>query len=386
MGILPDIQMMLRPGVAEFGWGHPDLRLMPADALAQAAATALARGPEALAYGASQGPGRLIEPLCVRLGQIDPPVPEPEQVLITAGVSQALELICDLQTRPGDVVLVEAPVYHFALQLLRDHELDLVPVAADADGIRVDALEDALTGLRQTGRRPRLLYTVPTYNNPSGSTLAPARREPLLRLAAEHEIMVLEDDVYRELWFDAPPPPSLWSMSSAAQVVRLGSFSKIIAPGLRLGWLCASADFVRRAAMRGLLHSGGGISHFTACTVAEYLADGALDAQVTRLRTHYREQRDALHAALVHHLPDGCRWNIPGGGFFLWLELPPGMDSRALLPVAEAAGVGYIPGPRFFVGGGGERYLRLAFTLLSRDEMGLGAERLGQAIRKVGGL
>ena len=381
MGELPDIQMVLRPGVVEFGWGHPDLRLLPVQALASAATAALHRGPEMLAYGAAQGPGRLIEPLRARLGQIDPPAPELAQMLITAGISQALELICDLQTRPGDTVLVEAPVYHFALRLLRDHDLELVPVAADAEGLRIDALEEVLVGLRQAGRHPRLLYTVPTFNNPSGSTLALERRAPLLELAAEHQIVVLEDDVYRELWFDAPPPPSLWSMGSTAEVVRLGSFSKILAPGLRVGWLSASPEIVRRATARGLLNSGGGISHFTACMVAEYLTSGALDKDVVRLREHYRAQRNALLAALGRHLPDGCRWCVPGGGFFLWLELPAGLDSRALLAAAEAAGVGYVAGPLFYAGVGGEHYLRLAFSLLSSDEMEQGAERLGQVLR-----
>ena len=381
MGKLPDIQMALRPGVVEFGWGHPALALLPTDALAEAAGTAAQRGPEMLAYGAAQGPGRLIEPLCARLGRIDPPAPEPEQVLITAGISQALELICQLQTRPGDTVLVEAPVYHFALRLLRDHDLDLVPVASDADGLRVDVLDEVLVRLRRAGRRPRLLYTVPTYNNPSGSTLRPERRGPILQLAAEHDLMILEDDVYRELWFDAPPPPSLWSTRDAARVVRLGSFSKTLAPGLRLGWLSADPDLVRHATTLGLLNSGGGIGHFTACVVAEYLVSGALDAQVSRLREHYRAQRDALLAALERHLPDGCRWNTPGGGFFLWLELPAGVDSSTLLPAAEAAGVGYVAGPLFHAGGGGERYLRLAFSMLSPDEMETGAERLGRVLR-----
>ena len=166
-----------------------------------------------------------------------------------------------------------------------------------------------------------------------------------------------------------------------AEVVRLGSFSKILAPGLRLGWISASPEFVRRATARGLLNSGGGISHFTACTVAEYLTTGALDTEVVRLRERYRAQRDALLAALGRHLPDGCRWRVPGGGFFLWLELPAGMDSRALLPAAEVAGVGYVAGPLFYAAGGGEHYLRLAFSLLSPDEMEQGAERLGSVLK-----
>jgi DNA-binding transcriptional MocR family regulator len=170
-------------------------------------------------------------------------------------------------------------------------------------------------------------------------------------------------------------------MGGTAEVVRLGSFSKILAPGLRVGWLSASPEIVRRATARGLLNSGGGISQFTGCMVAEYLITGALVKDVVRLREHYRAQRDALLTALGRHLPDGCRWRVPGGGFFLWLELPAGMDSRGLLPAAEAAGVGYVAGPLFYAGGGGEHCLRLAFSLLSPDEMEQGVERLGRVLR-----
>jgi 2-aminoadipate transaminase len=382
MAELPDIQMDLRPGFVEFGWGHPELALLPLADLRQAATAALAAdGPLALAYGAAQGPGRLIELICARLATIDGRASQPDQILITAGVSQALDLICDLCTQPGDVALVESPVYHFGLRILRDHGLQLVPVAADEDGLRLDALEDALAQLRRTHQRPRLLYTVPTFNNPTGSNLAAARREPLMQLAAAHDLLVLEDDVYRELWFDAPPPPSLTHYGPLANVVRLGSFSKILAPGLRLGWLQADPALVRRAAQSGLLTSGGGINHFTAHMVAAYLRSNVLDEHVAQLRTAYRARRDVLAAALAHYLPTACRFAPPGGGFFIWLELPDGMDSTALLPRAEAARVAYVPGSHFHSDGGGQRHLRLAFSLLSTHEMEEGARRLAQVLQ-----
>src|ERR671932_338099 len=338
MAELPDIQMDLRPGFVEFGWGHPDLALLPLAGLQAAAAAALSAGNwQALAYGAAQGPGRLIELLCARLAAIDGRTVQPDRILITAGVSQALDLVCDLCTQPGDVALVESPVYHFGLRILRDHGLRLVPVAADEDGLRLDALEEALAQLRRTNRRPALLYTVPTFNNPTGRNLATARREPLMQLAAAHDLLVLEDDVYRELWFEAPPPPSLTHYGPSANVVRLGSFSKILAPGLRLGWLQADPALVRKAATSGLLTSGGGINHLTAHMVAEYLRMGLLDEHVAGLRTVYRTRRDALVAALEHYLVpgDGRRRAAPRAG--LAVIMPGSPARRAAAPRSAAA-------------------------------------------------
>ncbi len=373
--------MSLRPSVVEFAWGHPAVDLLPRSDLQRAAWSALAdESLPALGYGAAQGPGRLIELLRERLSQIDGREQPAEGILVTAGVSQALDLICDLRVRPGDIALVESPVYHFALRILRDHGLDLWPIAADEDGLRIDALEEALGKLRRANRRASLLYTVPTFNNPTGRSLHAGRRSRLMRLAAEHGLLVLEDDVYRELWFDEPPAPALAGYGPPESVVRFGSFSKILAPGLRLGWLQADPALVRRATASGLLTSGGGINHFTAHVVAEYIRGGVLDRHVERLRGEYRSRRDALVAALERHLPDGCSFAPPGGGFFIWLRLPEGMDSAALLPAAEAAGVSYVPGTHFHIDGGGGRHLRLAFSLLSPTKMEQGARRLARVI------
>jgi 2-aminoadipate transaminase len=379
---LPDIQLHLRPGIVEFGWGHPALDLLPVDGVVEATEVALRRGgARALSYGAEQGPGCLIEQLRARLERLEGVTPPSEQVMITGGVSQALDMLCTLLTRPGEMVLVESPVYHLALRIFRDHALELVPVSSDDEGLQVDALEQVLAKLRRQGRQPRFLYVVPTFNNPSGVTMTAERRQLLMTLARRERLLVLEDDVYHELWYDSSPPPSLHSTALAREVVRLGSFSKVLAPGLRLGWMLAPPEIVRKCTFSGQLDSGGGLNHFTAHVVAAFVELGLLDRQVETLRESYRRRRDALLDGLENHLPEGCDWERPGGGFFVWLRLPPGMDSDAFLPVAELAGVSYVPGVRFCAGGGGQRYCRLSFTLLPPEELGEGTRRLGVALR-----
>lgn len=207
--------------------------------------------------------------------------------------------------------------------------------------------------------------------------MQPHRRRAL---AARHGLLILEDDVYRELWYDTPSPPALGSLAPDA-VIRLGSFSKILAPGLRLGWLVAPPALVRRCVSCGLLDSGGGVNHFTAHVVSAYLALGLLEEHIGQLREVYRGRRDALLAALAQHLPAGCRWQTPEGGFFAWVQLPEGCDSAALLPATEAAGVSYVPGARFFAGGNERNYLRLAFSLLGAEVLEEGARRLGAGLR-----
>lgn len=380
--MLPDTQLFLRPGMIEMNWGNPAPALLPVQSIAQAADRALRQdGPAALAYGAEQGPGRLLEPLAAWLSRRESAAIGPDQLFITGGVSQGLDLLCTLLSQAGDTVLVQAPVYHLALRIFADHGLALVPVDSDEQGVRIEAVAAALDHLAAQGRRPCFLYTVPTWCNPTGISLAADRRSALTALAERHELLILEDDVYRELWYDAPSPLPLQRLTPE-HVIRLGSFSKILAPGLRLGWLVAPPAFVRRCAGCGLLDSGGGVSHFAAHVVAGLFEMGTLDGHIERLRSAYRARRDALLAALEQHMPEGCSWPAPAGGFFVWMRLPDDRDSMALLRDAEAGGVSYVPGSRFFVGGGKTGHLRLAFSLLREDELSEGARRLGRVIRE----
>jgi 2-aminoadipate transaminase len=381
-GDLPTLQMVSRPGIIDLGWGHPDPALLPVEALRAATAATLATsGADALAYGTARGPGPLIAWLQARIGRTEGRTPAPEELLITAGNSHALDQFCEYHTRPGDIALVESPTYHLAVKILRDHPLRLVPVPMDDDGLRIDALEAALATLRREGRRPRFLYTIPTYHNPTGISLSPERRRALIDLAVAEDFLIVEDDVYRELSFDGPAPPSLWSMAPVGRVTRLGSFAKALAPGLRLGWTTGDPALIGRMVEGGMLDSGGGLNHFTAMTTAMLCASGDFDRQAARLRSAYREKRDTLHAALTEHLPPGCAWTLPGGGFFIWLRLPGGVDAEALLLRAEALGMAFAPGARFHRDGGGAQAARLAFSYYATDQLVESARLLGTAVR-----
>ncbi len=378
---LPVVQIVHRPGVLDLGWGHPDPAVLPVTALQRATATVLARyGADALAYGAERGPGPLIEWLCTRLMDTDARAPEPADVVITAGASQALDLLCSLCTTPGDPVLVESPTYHLAVRILRDHPLDLIAVPSDADGIDVAALEALLERMARRGKQARMLYFVPTHHNPTGVCMSLERRRALAALAAQYGVLLVEDDVYRELSYDAPAPPSVWSLAPPGTVARIGSFSKSLAPGLRLGYLTADASLTRRLIGSGLLDSGGGLNPFVALTVAEVCTSGDFDRTIAHLHATYRERRDALADGLRDYLPPGCRFTVPGGGFFQWVELPEGIDAGALLPCAEKTGVSYLPGSRFYLDAPRHNTLRLAFSLYPPHQLVEAARRLGKAI------
>jgi len=381
---LPIVQFVARPGIIDLGWGHPDPELLPTEGLREAASRVFDRyGPDALAYGYAAGPGPLIEWLCRHLGVIDGRAPTPDSVLVTAGNSHALDQVATLLTQPGDCVLVESPTYYLALRILRDHGLELVAVPSDAEGLRVDTLATTTAALRRQGHRVPLLYCVPTFNNPTGISLSPERRRRLVELAAETGLVIVEDDVYRELAYDGPPPPSLWSLGLPGTVVRLGSFSKSLAPGLRAGYLTANKGIVDRFRDAGLLDSGGGVSHFPSLLVAEFARTGEYEANVERLRATYRERRDALVATLSAAVDREAAWQRPAGGYFIWLTLAHGEDARALLKRAESAGTSFMLGETFYVEPeqGDGRSLRIAFTRYPTPTLGEAARRLGSAIR-----
>jgi DNA-binding transcriptional MocR family regulator len=379
---LPDIQLFIRPGIVEFGWGHPNPAVLPTALMAEAAALTLTRdGRDALAYGAEQGPGRLIEHVRTELSA-DATPPPAEAVMITGGISQALDMLCAQLSQPGDVVLVEAPTYHLAMRIFRDRGLRLVQIPSDAQGMHVEAAEAMLAMLRGRGERVAFLYVVANFGNPTGNSLALARREALARMAQAQNLPVIEDDAYGLLWYDGPPPPSIYSLAPGGPIVRVGSFAKILAPGLRLGWMCADPALVQRCALSGLLDSGGGVNHFTAHVVASLIELGHLKTHIEQLRATLRARRDTLLEALARYLPADCTWNAPLGGFFIWIRLPAHMNAAALLSVAEQAGVSYLPGARFFAEEGGERYLRLSFSLLPPAELTEGARRLGSVLKQ----
>jgi len=244
-------------------------------------------------------------------------------------------------------------------------------------GLRVDVLEQTVRRLRQQHRQVRLLYTIPTFHNPMGVSLAEERRRELVEFAETEEVLIIEDDAYRELSYDGAAPPSLWSLASPGAVIRLGSFAKSLAPGLRAGFITADAAFASRIRESGLLDSGGGISHFSSLMVAEFAATGEYARNVETLRKTYTERRDALLSALSQHLDGRATWLHPAGGYFVWVTLPTGHDASALLPLAETNGSSYLPGSTFYLEAGeGLRSLRLAFSRYRPDELVEAVRRL----------
>jgi 2-aminoadipate transaminase len=375
-------QMVRRPGFSEFDWGQPDPDLLPVDGIRRAASAALDEfGPTALAYGAAEGPWPLLHWIRKRQRQAEGLEIDVSEIVGTAGNSDGLDQICTLFTTPGDTVLVESPTYHLALRIMRDHRLDLRPVAMDAHGLSVDRLEALLDDLSREGRKPRLLYTVPTFHNPSGVTLGLDRRRALVNLAAERDLLIVEDDVYRELAYDGPAPPSLYALAPRGTVLRLGSFAKSLAPGLRLGWLNGSAEHAHRVADSGLRDSGGSTNFYAGMVVSAFCRSGDFDRHVTRLKDAYRGRRDVLLSSLAEELPAGCSVSAPGGGYFLWVTLPAHVQGHELARHADDYRVSFIAGRTFCIDAAGDNALRLAFSLMKPDALVEGARRLGALLR-----
>ncbi|WP_250030207.1 PLP-dependent aminotransferase family protein [Paractinoplanes maris] len=354
------VQFEHRPGILDLGWGHPLPSLLPLGAWSGAGAETLETyGWQALTYGHPTGPAPLIDWLCAHVGDATP-----GQTFVTAGASHGLALLTQLLTGPGDVVLVDSPTYHLAFQILTDHGVRLVPAPADEDGLR-----PAETAALARSLGAVFLYLVPTFGNPTGRSLPLERRRELVSLG----VPIVEDDTYRELYYGDGAPPALWHLANGHGVVRLGSFAKTVAPGLRLGWINAAPSLIDRLARLGYVHSGGGVNHSTAMTMATFGTSGAYERHVARLRDRYREHRDALTGALGVPAPDG--------GWFVWLRLPAGLDAEALLPRAERHGTSFVPGPAFYAGrGGGSDHVRLSFSHLAPADLIEAAGRLRAAL------
>jgi 2-aminoadipate transaminase len=379
------VQFDARPDVIDLGWGHPDPDLLPLEELRIAADEAARRwGPELYAYGFAQGPAPLITWLSERLGEVDGRAPDPASIVVSAGASGALDLLVTLSARPGDVALIESPTYHIAVKLLRDHGLEVVPIERRTDGPDLEALGAALDRLEKAGRRPALFYTIPTFHNPTGAITPLDRRKELVRLAEERGLLVVEDDAYRELSYGDPPPPSLWSLAQPGTVVRVGSFSKTLAPGLRLGFLTGDPALTARMAQSGLLDSGGGIGHVPGLVVAALAEGGFYARHVDRLRVAYRQRRDALIDGLAQGLPEEVVVNRPQGGFFVWLGLPAGYSATRLLEAAQANGASFMPGNAFSVTDGLDANLRLSFSRYGPEQLAEAGRRIAEAFASAG--
>jgi 2-aminoadipate transaminase len=367
-----------RPEVVSLAGGMPNISGLPIDFLADMSAKLLRdRGPEALQYGSGQGEVEMREHI-VEVMRYDHVHAHPDDVVVTTGSQQALDLVTEIFIDPGDVVVAEAPSYVGALGVFRAYQADVVHVPMDADGLVPAELDRTLTELAAAGRRVKMLYTIPNFHNPAGVSLAVERRPQVVEICRRHGVLILEDNPYGLLGFAGDPPPALKSYD-ADGVVYLGSFSKTFAPGYRVGW--AAAPHAVREKL--VLASEAAIlspSRLGQLSISAYLAGYDWYGQVKQFRGEYEARRDAMMSALAEYLPE-LSWTVPDGGFYTWVTLPPGLDAQAMLPRAVTNLVAYVSGTAFYADGSGHDHMRLSFCYPTPERIREGVRRLAGVVR-----
>ncbi len=369
----------LSPDRVNFAGGAPDPKSMPTKAMGAAAVRAMEKnGQWALQYGAAAGYDGLVEQLLIKLKRDNGVDVRPENVLITAGASQAIDLVCDALVDPGDTIISEEPAFLGALRLFNAHQAKIVGIPMDDRGMKMDVLAQTLADCKARGVQPKFIYTIPTFQNPTGVTTTLDRRLRILELAKEYNVAVLEDDAYFDLRFSGERLPMLITLDDAGLVIYTGTFSKIIGAGLRLGWVIGPVPLIHKVSK---LKPDGGTSPFASHIVAEY-APSQLEEHVKELVNVYRNRRDAMLGALKAEMPEEITWTEPEGGFFVWLTLPEGMDSVAIQPEAAAHGVDFMPGTVFYPNQEGRRNIRLAYSFTDEETIRRGVKILAGILRE----
>lgn len=370
-----------RPEVVSLAGGMPYLPALPMESLAGEVARVVgSEGLTALQYGSAQGTPELREQICEVMA-LEGISAHPDDVTVTVGSQMALDMVTRIFCDPDDVVLAEAPSYVGALTTFASYQARVVHVAMDDDGLVPAALRSALGSLRAQGRTPKFLYTVPNFHNPAGVTLAVPRRAEILEICAEHDVLVIEDNPYGLLGFEGQTYPAMRACEPA-NVVYLGSFSKTFAPGLRVGWALAP-HAVREKLVLAAESATLCPPAFTQTVVSRYLVAHDWKGQIKTYREAYRERRDAMISALERYLPPGCTWTSPAGGFYVWLTLPEGLDTKAMLPRAVTQRVAYVPGTAFYADSDGSlasRQMRLSFCYPTPERITEGVRRLAAVI------
>jgi DNA-binding transcriptional MocR family regulator len=366
-----------RPEVVSLAGGMPFVRALPQDLVSDALDRVMRdSGPTALQYGSGQGVPALREQI-LEIMALEGISASSDDVVVTTGSQQALDLVAKLFIDPGDVILAEAPSYVGAIGVFRSYQATMVHLETDADGLVPEALAEGIRRIRADGRTIKFLYTIPNFHNPAGVTLSAERRPEIVRICAEAGVLILEDNPYGLLHFDGPVPDALRSLNPDG-IIYLGSFSKTLAPGFRVGWALAPHAIREKlvlAAEAAILCP----SSFSQLVISQYLATADWKAQINEFRGVYRDRRDAMLDALGEHLPD-LSWNVPNGGFYIWVTLPDDLDSKAMLPRAVTELVAYTPGTAFFADGNGRHNMRLSFCYPPPEAIRLGIRRLATVI------
>ncbi|MCW2802007.1 MAG: 2-aminoadipate transaminase [Propionibacteriaceae bacterium] len=368
-----------RPEVVSLAGGMPNIADLPLDAVGSILNDlVVGNGRVAMQYGSGQGEPMMRDAICevMRLEGISA---HPDDVTVTVGSQQGLDLLTRIFCDPGDVVLCEAPSYVGALGVFRSFQCEVAHVAMDEQGLDPVALQEAITALRAAGKKIKFLYTIPNFHNPAGVSQSLERRMAILEVARRADLLVVEDNPYGLLGFEGDPVPAMRSLDSDI-VVYLGSFSKTFAPGFRIGWVLAP-HAVREKVMLAQESATLCPPVFSQFAISSYLARHDWRGQIKVFREMYRERRDAMMAGLADHMPAGTTWTVPAGGFFVWVTLPPGLDSQAMLPRAVTARVAYVPGTAFFSDGFGSRHMRLSYCFPTPERIIEGTRRLGEVLK-----
>lgn len=334
-----------------------------------------------LQYGTEQGARNLIDVLVDKINREQHLAIQARNIMIVAGSTHAVDMLARLYARPEGVVLVEAPTYADALHVFRDYQIELCAIPMDADGLIPAALEQQIMRLKAHGKAISMLYTVPNFHNPTGRTLSEARRLEIIALARRYDFLIVEDDVYRDLAFEGAVPASFYALARDEQVVSIGSFSKTLAPGLRLGWLVGTEETIERCVNSGTTQMGGGANPFIAHMVAEYCRSGHWQQHISHLQALYKKRRDVALAALERSMPPDVVWTHPNGGFFIWLTLPSHIFAQQVKQQALQHGVLVAAGEGFFVNpSDGEHHLRLAYSCAAPEDIDRAIRILAQVI------
>ncbi len=374
------MEITQRPEVISLAGGLPDTSTFPAESFArQMTKIAQESAAEALQYGPTEGFASTKE--CIRqVMAAEGMHPDPDDIIVTTGGQQAIDLVTKTLVDPGDVVIAEAPTYPGAVPVFCSYEAETIQVPMDDAGMRVDLLEELLDRLAGEGRRPKFIYTVPTFQNPAGQTLSAARRTRLVEVARERELLLVEDNPYGLLRYEDEPLPSLYELDGGDYVIYVGTFSKILSPGLRLGWLCAPPPVMAKVVI-GKQASDLCPSTLGQYFVAEFFGEGHWRDYVHSLCDHYRSRRDAMLDALERHFPSEATWSHPQGGLFCWATLPDFIDTTDLLARALRENVAFVPGAAAFAGGTmGQSSMRLNFSASTEEEIFEGIKRIGRVV------
>jgi 2-aminoadipate transaminase len=368
-----------RPEVISLAGGLPDTSTFPPQAFAaQMTRIAQESAAEALQYGPTEGFRETVDCIVEVMGA-EGMLPDPEDVIVTTGGQQAIDLICKALVDPGDAVICEAPTYPGAIPVFCSYQADTIQIECDGDGMRIEELEETLERLDLEGRKPKLIYSVPSFQNPAGVTMSLERRRRLVELARSRELLVVEDNPYGLLRFGGEALPPLYQLDGGDFVIYVGTFSKILSPGIRLGWAVTPPPVMEKVVL-GKQASDLCTSTLTQYFVREYFSEGNWREYIASLVELYRARRDAMLAALRAHFPPQASWTEPEGGLFVWATLPPYIDTGDLLAKALREDVAFVPGQAAYVDGRGRNSMRLNFSAGNEDRIHEGIRRIGKVV------